>query len=1256
MSLNGLDNLKIKEAYDAASAEPRGWFLLKYASRDEVELGGQGNGGIEELRDTLARLNESSPLFGFLRYRRRNVVIKYVPEECSRLVQARVTVHFNAVAERLSPHDTVFPITTIEELRDSTLSAACSLHTASGSISSSTSSLRRKRLKEIAEDAEEEARAKRQSTVIEERHSTANTSASNLEAQVPLPSSLQPELPNCLPESTSLNSTVSEAEAYARLIREPHNTKTRPRSPVSERRKSTQSTRPELYSYSSHNQSGGRPKVKLGPRPSLDVAAVGGRPHTSGTASYYRPVSTLPAGLKLIPKGSRKEKDRSKHPGDPPTVSISPASIPHLALEPLQDIYTRPHTSSGRPYSISGLLSPTLLSPTSPKEPFVTPEKARLMKALQLRNKKKANANNPPESTLPSSPEGLVTSTSTGDRFSFGAPKEVEDTLVMLDELAKADDSGIAFDTRSTPRADESDATRSDSYPISLIGPSERAESTRASSISDSTDGTIQEPSNPKQEPLLYKEADGLNHEDINSTNNGKNLMVPPGDSAEQLEQLSPTIHDPLQGCVANTEAMALVAEPPVMVEELAEILPMPAKVTQQNDIPETQVGAPEQLPQEHTSEPESDASITTRPKTGLEPNYSILKFPTSKLVAQEPAAVENTSQTALDIQGEVPPEISPVESTFSDIEDEDSKIPGTKKLRPEGFVGPIRTDVGIGSRSRANSEANFSSDDDLMDELSSAVMQKAQPISVSKSPVSPVFPSPKKQQAEPSRFSRVFSTPMSRDISAASMLEPSSGSDQPPSRSVSAGEAYLNRINQQQSKPIATKVNLGSGISQRIKALEKLSSLAPDVPPAGITASSQGASTSFFSVRKGSARAKSPSVAKRANSLTRDSPSASTEGSPDTVKAMDRSGSVRSRLESFTSGIVPTNQVARSRPESISVTARIIRDPSHPFPARSEAGKDPSEYAPLELKQSPLVIDHQTAIVQSAKEKVMERRLSEERRPSTSSRTTTKEQRSSITVIKDLISDRRSSFSERRRSITTIEPSTPSPSARCPSHPPSVHPSPSHQRPISTSSRASTSSRDQGQSLSPPPTADSSSSTSDEKADKKSNRASRIMRRMSSSLTASRKTIAHAISPTVREELEPLHLSSNPSVDPSYPSNNSVSPTDVDIGDVNVQFPDSLLWKRRSMLLDPQGYLIISPALSARDKANAGVATRRFHLSEFRMPSIPDVEMQELPNSVVLDFIEGGGLQVACEDRAGQARILDILQESHRSSQAYGQ
>ena len=62
-------------------------FLLKYVTRDEVDVLGRGSGGILEIRNAIASYDEPSPLFGFLKYRRRNVLIKYVPEGCSRLIQ-----------------------------------------------------------------------------------------------------------------------------------------------------------------------------------------------------------------------------------------------------------------------------------------------------------------------------------------------------------------------------------------------------------------------------------------------------------------------------------------------------------------------------------------------------------------------------------------------------------------------------------------------------------------------------------------------------------------------------------------------------------------------------------------------------------------------------------------------------------------------------------------------------------------------------------------------------------------------------------------------------------------------------------------------------------------------------------------------------------------------------------------------------------------------------------------------------------------
>lgn len=62
-------------------------FLLHYISRDEVALFERGTGGVPEVRSTVDAYEEVAPLYGFLQYRRRKVVLSYLPEGLSRLVQ-----------------------------------------------------------------------------------------------------------------------------------------------------------------------------------------------------------------------------------------------------------------------------------------------------------------------------------------------------------------------------------------------------------------------------------------------------------------------------------------------------------------------------------------------------------------------------------------------------------------------------------------------------------------------------------------------------------------------------------------------------------------------------------------------------------------------------------------------------------------------------------------------------------------------------------------------------------------------------------------------------------------------------------------------------------------------------------------------------------------------------------------------------------------------------------------------------------------
>ena len=141
-------------------------------------------------------------------------------------------------------------------------------------------------------------------------------------------------------------------------------------------------------------------------------------------------------------------------------------------------------------------------------------------------------------------------------------------------------------------------------------------------------------------------------------------------------------------------------------------------------------------------------------------------------------------------------------------------------------------------------------------------------------------------------------------------MLSPHTPNADSP-RSVSASAAFLNRANQQTTLPVVKKVNLGSGISQRIKALEKLSSSAASPsPPPGTTGPSLGASPSFISVGKPRSRAgsKSPSIVERSESLTRKntSPSVSRESSPEALKFRERSGERRRQISSRTTRIDP--------------------------------------------------------------------------------------------------------------------------------------------------------------------------------------------------------------------------------------------------------------------------------------------------------------------------------------------------------------
>ncbi|KAK4177462.1 hypothetical protein QBC36DRAFT_130997 [Triangularia setosa] len=1277
MSLNGLDDPRVKEAYEAAVAEAGGWFLLKYASRDEVELLGQGTGGIVEIRNNIAEYTEKSPLYGYLRYRRRNVIIKYLPEDCSRLVQARVTVHFDSVCDCFSPHDTVFEITEAKELKDTKLSAACSLHAASGSTSSSTSSLRRRRLMEIAEEEEEEERDRKRQSTVKEEDRPGSSGQYALQPPVKLNADL---------------ATIPDASRFTDGRDPPQFTGVeRPSSPAQSfdeagRRMSSL----DLYPSSSYPYP--KPKVRLGPRPSVEVP---GRPQTAGGGTA-KPVASMPSSVKALSKVSKKGRSADdedilespiKEEPENPFPDLAPTNAGSKLVE---DEPARPPSSNGIPAPIPTPVSMATLVPPPSRPNIISPEKARLLKAMKLREKKKMMSSQLTEDL----PVGEVLLAPSTPGLAEDNHLEISPTVtlenapseVAVEEAAIIDkaDSGIEIEIVTDQASVDA---QTDSHPPSPLASSDIGDSTQASSLSDSTDETIlgkeQEsetsagplPGNKIQRP----ESVGRGPDAQSLDGQEESTMVPLDDKyIAELEEPA----------TANTP---VTEHPPVQTLPVSwfSVAAFPTGVTKQD--------ASSSDSTETNKEEVTAASPKTAPVTEKEEEPSPIRLPLSKFSTQDAKPIANVesqidaatvgqpsdvdSKTTNIKIGEMQPAQDVADTLTTEIEEATRR-----KLAPE----PIKTGLDAPGADKRRSVISIFDNDGFIDELQSATLQQATPITVSKSPITPFFPNDANSKRNTvggldavSRFSRTVSNPVRSSMLSPNEAIPGSA------RSVSSS-AYLQKAPRPSADVLPKTGKIGSSISERIKALQQLSGKAGG-PPDTVVAKERPSST-FFAVRKdGKIPSRTPSLVDRTASLTgrpTPSPPGSVESSPDgaSILRRDRSGSVVNRLSMFEGGNPP-----RGRPDSVQVTARIVRDPTK----GSEQKLNPAEYNSLELKHSPLMVDLQKRVsleVQSRPLSALSGRMSLdhgpqiERKQSLLQRRLSKGSQSEAHDLEPVTDDGQGGLRPRRRSSLTVvkdfikgakSPSTDnlasspgqaiSPGSRSSSRPPSTHQntasSSGFARRLSISSRRS--SIDQNGVLSPIRTTELAVDSESEGNRKngpnptspnqgKGSRTSRFMRRISNTLVPnSRKAGPPSISPTVTEE----NAAEVAAASRATTATSSVSPAQPSIvafmGDVNVQFPDNLLWKRRSICLDSQGFLILSAVSGTAMMPTKNKATgllKRYHITDFKPPYTPDVELQELPNSVVLDFVEGSGLQVACEDRAGQMNILHILTEAYQS------
>ncbi|KAK2767009.1 hypothetical protein FQN54_006326 [Arachnomyces sp. PD_36] len=1203
MSLNGLDDPAIIESYQTALAEAGGWFLLKYVGRDVLDLLGRGTGGVAEIKVSIDGYGETSPLYGFLQYRRRKVVLRYVPEGISRLVQARITVQFQSFLDKFSPHDTVFSLSVSTELTESALSSACSLHTASGSMTSSSSSLRRRRLVEITEDAEENGVSKEEPRALTvEKDTDALSQRSDATA---VPSNREPTKDTDT-RSTRTNSTsrppreLSDyvedrpAAAHQQLFLEQLS------QPTSEPRKSSQSTRPSTRDLDLASLY--KPKVKLGPRPSADN---NGRPRTAGSLARKQgpgPVATMPAGI----RSSASQRSNSSRPKSQPS-SVVPPLTPSRNIPPVPSFSIS--TTLNTPSVPRPPLSPSVKSFMTSPEPGVTPEKQRLMRALQLRQKqiekraeekKKAETKEPKveveevgevdnkenaetvagdklkEPVDDSSNNGLTHEEQTQDTSSSTATTDIKppspdpskaDSAVdiVVTEAQSAKPTESTTNDMATPAVDAVDVSEPSQEPPpdssnvadpakdkvadtdEVVRETSTAEQNR---ISPELDTGLQD---SEQDSSSINETGSPSHEtstttldmpeDIDSTDLKKNEETPTKatDTTSEDNQVSP-ISKEVEAVIANKEP-----------------------------VPEQEVSADSNAVIENDAEPEApEAKVETseaqKPDTSSEDIVNNEPQPDATAAAEKDTVDLNKTQNNEDAVSDEPSGNS--SSTERPVETTEDQ----RRNKRRALAEPVQ----IPTDHEESDDDNLLSDDSFMDELTSATVQEAKPVSVAKSPIASSFAS-----NDDDRSSR----PGSRAVSNPNLKHPFSGDLQALPIGRSASGSYFDR-SEEVPVLVAKKVNVSSGISKRIKALEMFSSREPSpgptpAPPAHTGVSPAPSSSAFEKFRKRSSISQSTLPS---GLLPGPKPTPSLTPSPSAESTASKSPTP-SRKDSLS-----TPSVNRGKSNSVSVTARIIRDPPS---SQNEQSPDQADSSVLNLQCSPLIVERET-------------REEEPRRSSTVSRPDNR----SLSVS--------SSTGSRRNSFASILPRSDSTANRS---------SGGSKSKIDAGSRSTSDL---------PSPLDSVDEGKEEKKEKES-RKSRILRRMSSITSNSRRGVINSLSPTVAEEEAP--------VPPPKDEETITVPQVVDVGEVNVQFPDTLLWKRRFMRIDDQGYLILTPGNMDGTSRNI---VKRYHLSEFRTPCLPDHDRQELPNSILLDFCDGSTLQCACESRQGQGALLQTLVEAH--------
>lgn len=469
---------------------------------------------------------------------------------------------------------------------------------------------------------------------------------------------------------------------------------------------------------------------------------------------------------------------------------------------------------------------------------------------------------------------------------------------------------------------------------------------------------------------------------------------------------------------------------------------------------------------------------------------------------------------------------------------------------------------------------SEISDDESFMEELQNATVQEAKPMSVNRTPMTPVLakiPTRDVREWTPNNLNGPKSRTPSHSSQVSTPDRRTTASRAGSTRSLSSALPQWPPVSAE-PVPVLPKQRpqISAGIVTRVKTFESLGQKDINTTPTQKDPSSRMSSFSNI-LKRASVLSHSYSGDKLDKSSHVSLPSSAV---PDSDDEAEKTGSRPIVQRPGTSAEVysPTH-----KGESITITARIIRDPTKPQTAHGTGDA-------REMHWSPLIVEHQNS--------------EDNDRPTLPRELTTK---SADSLPTNLHERRRFSFSSHKGT----KPMSPTDGK---SH--RFSSGGSHKKPSRTASEAS--------------------SITDEK---KSSRTSRMLKRLSGlGLSRSRNKDAITTPPT-QESPHPETISEQgESVDPL------AMRTVVDIGEVNVQFPETLLWKRRFLRVDDQGFLIFAAPVS--DSSSRG-KSRKIHLEELLQPALPDREREQMSWSIVLDLKTGGTVQCACENGSAQRSFL---------------